>query len=168
MQKRIVRRKERIQTLLTMDVYRPSGSNHEESCNITLLSTRWTTSIPSFCGSACLPLLILVAPSSKPPAHTPTCQPKVHPQIHPPWEPSDAFFFVVTFVQAVWNFLDEKTLRIDQKLQMKSTTLERFLGVNGRSKGKGRFKLLIPHFACTEMLKWHVWHLPCHAVTQFL
>ena len=59
MKKGIVPLKERIQTFFTKGVCRPTGSYHEESCDITLLSTRWTTSThcsASFCGSACLPL----------------------------------------------------------------------------------------------------------------
>ena len=128
-----------------MDVYRPAESYHEESCNITLLSTRWTTSTPhcSVILWQCLFTFVdprVPSPSSDPPAHLISHLPaKVHPQIHRLLEPSDAFFFHSHFCSSCAELFGGKITEIDKKSQRKSTTLGRFLWVNGCSKGKGRF-----------------------------
>lgn len=123
MKKGIVPLKERIQTFFTKGVCRPTGSYHEESCDITLLSTRWTTSThcsASFCGSACLPLFTLVPSPS--PTHpftsSPTGQPKPTLKFIN-YEKPDIFFFIVICSSCVELF-DRKIAGIDQKNRKRS------------------------------------------------
>jgi hypothetical protein len=144
MKKGIVRLKERIQTFFTMGVYRPTGSYHEESCNITLLSTRWTTSTPLFRVILWQCLFTFVDPRAIT-FSRPTRTPHLPLASQSPSSNSSTMrtfkhlFFRSHFCSSCVELFVEKSLESIKKSQMKSTTLGRFLVVNGCSKGKGRF-----------------------------
>ena len=89
--------------------------------------------VPSFCGSACLPLLTHVAIIFRPTCthHPPTCQPNLPFSISSAIRSFRHFFFHSRFCSSGVELFAGKIAGIDRKLQMKSTTLERFLGVNG-------------------------------------
>jgi hypothetical protein len=109
--------------------------------------------VPSFCGSACLPLLILV-PSPLLPTHPfhlisqmPTKSPI--PQIHQLLEPSDSFFSRSHFCSSSAELFGRKFAGIVTKIAKQVGSVEAFSRGKWMFKRKRSFQLLISRFACT-------------------